>query len=173
MTLNLILTIAGGVLLIVGLVGCVVPVIPGAPLSWAGLLLAFFSDYSKCSIPVLVITGIIAFTVSILDNFFPTWMTKKCGGSKAGTRGSTIGLVVGMFAGPLGIIAGPFLGAYIGELYHDRSDKQRALKAAKGAFKGFLLGTGIKMISSIICIWVYIIAIIKCVASSKGVEVAV
>lgn len=163
MTLNLILTIAGGILILVGLVGCIVPVIPGAPLSWCGLLVAFFSSYSKCSIPSLVICAVLAVAVSILDNVFPTLMTKQSGGSKEGTWGSTIGLIIGMFAGPVGIIAGPFCGALIGELIHDSSDRSRAVKCAWGAFKGFLLGTGMKMMVSILCIWIYVIAIIKCV----------
>ncbi|MCR4790595.1 MAG: DUF456 domain-containing protein [Treponemataceae bacterium] len=161
MALDLILTIVGGIIIFVGFVGCIIPVLPGSPLSWLGLLMAFFSSYSKCSIPALVIAGILCFGVAILDNIFPTLMTKSSGGSKAGTWGATIGMFVGMFIGPLGLIAGPFCGAYIGELVHDSHDSKRALKCAWGAFKGFILGTGLKMLASSICIWIFVIALIK------------
>jgi uncharacterized protein YqgC (DUF456 family) len=159
--MDLFLTILGAILLFLGFLGTFVPVLPGAPLSWAGLMIAYFSDYSKTTVPALIISGIIAVVVSILDNFLPILMTKKIGGSKKGTWGSTIGLIIGMFLGPLGILLGAFCGALVGELIENSSDEKRAFKAAWGSFLGFLLGTGIKMISSGICIWLYVKAIFK------------
>ncbi|MBQ5646899.1 MAG: FAD-dependent oxidoreductase, partial [Treponema sp.] len=89
----------------------------------------------------------------------PVVFTKQSGGSKEGTWGSTIGLIIGFFIGPIGIILGPFCGAYIGELIHDSSDNSRAIKAAFGSFKGFILGTGLKMIACAIFLWIYIISL--------------
>ena len=154
--LSIVLSIIAGILLILGFLGTFVPVLPGAPLAWAGLLAAFFSSYNEISILCLVITGIVAVVVSILDNILPVYMTNRVGGSKAATVGSTIGLIIGFFLGPAGIIAGPFLGALVGEIIHSKGNFSESLKAAWGAFLGFLLGTGIKMIAVGFFIWVFV-----------------
>lgn len=159
--MDLVFAILGIILIVVGFLGTFVPVIPGAPLAWIGFILGKFSSYINFPAWILVVTGIIAAAVSIIDNFFPVWMTKHSGGSTAGTTGSTIGLVVGLFTGPWGIILGPFCGALVGELIHDHSDFRRCLKAAFGAFKGFLFGTGMKMIVVAAYAWVYIVYWVK------------
>lgn len=148
--------ILAGILLLVGLVGTVLPVLPGPPIAWAGLLAAHFSTYSKIEIWILIATGIAAALITVIDNIFPSLMTKKAGGSKAATWGCTIGLLASFFLGPIFILIAPFIGAFIGEMIHDSSDSKRALKAAFGAFKGFLLGTGLKMITVICFIWLFL-----------------
>ena len=148
--------ILAGVLLLAGLIGAFLPLLPGPPLAWAGLLTAHFSAYSNLGIWVLTATGIVAAIVTAIDYIFPSIITKKSGGSKAATWGCNIGLVVSFFLGPLFILVGPFLGAFIGEMINDSSDKKRALKAAVGAFKGFLLGTGLKAICVICFIWIFV-----------------
>ena len=148
--------ILAGVLLLAGLIGAFLPLLPGPPLAWAGLLAAHFSAYSNLGIWVLTATGIVAAIVTAIDYIFPSIITKKSGGSKAATWGCNIGLVVSFFLGPLFILVGPFLGAFIGEMINDSSDKKRALKAAVGAFKGFLLGTGLKAICVICFIWIFV-----------------
>lgn len=153
---TLFFAILAGVLLFVGLIGTVVPVIPGPPIAWAGLLAAHFSVYSNLEVWILIATGIAAVFVTVLDNLFPSLMTKRAGGSKAATVGCTVGLIIAFFLGPIFILITPFLGAYIGELIHDSSDAGRALKAAFGAFKGFLLGTGIKIITVMCFIWIFL-----------------
>lgn len=155
--MDLLFAILGIILIVAGFIGTFVPVIPGAPLAWVGLLLGKFSSYINFPVWLLVVTGIIAAAVSVVDNFFPVWMTKQSGGSKAGTTGSTVGLVAGLFTGPWGIILGPFCGALIGELIHDSSDFGRCLKAAFGAFKGFLFGTGMKMVVVAVYAWIYVV----------------
>jgi len=153
---TLFFAILAGILLLVGLVGTVLPVLPGPPIAWAGLLAAHFSSYSQIEIWILIATGIAAALVTVMDNIFPSVMTKKAGGSKAATWGCTIGLVVAFFLGPLFILIAPFVGAFIGEMIHDSSDSKRALKAAFGAFKGFLLGTGVKIITVMCFIWLFL-----------------
>lgn len=160
MELDIFLTVISAVLLLAGFAGTVVPILPGAPLAWLGLFISYFSSYTKITPVVLVVTAVIAVAVSVADNIFPVLLTKKSGGSKAGTWGSTIGLVLGICAGPAGILVGPFLGALVGELIHDSSDTKRALTAAFGAFKGFLLGTGIKMAACALFIWIFIISFV-------------
>lgn len=160
MNIDLLFTILAGILLVVGFLGTFVPVLPGAPLAWGGLLLCYFSSYNEISIFCLVITAVFAILVSILDNFAPVLMTKNFGGSKKAITGSTIGLIVGFFVGPIGIIAGPFFGALIGELINNQGKWNGVFKAALGAFIGFLLGTGIKMICVLVFIFIYIASFI-------------
>ena len=102
MNVDLIFAIFAGILLVIGFIGTFVPVLPGAPLAWLGLLLAFFSDYCKISISGLIITGIFAVLVSVLDNFFPIFMTKKFGGSKAAITGSNNWTYYWFFCGTFG-----------------------------------------------------------------------
>ncbi len=135
----------GIILLIAGFIGCLVPIIPGVPLAWLSLLLLFFID-SSVTIPTLIITALIAIAITALDNIAPVWLTKKKGGTKAGLIGSTIGIFAGIFFAPIGIIVCPLIGAFIGELIHDRKDAKKAFSSAWASFLGFLLGTGLKMI---------------------------
>lgn len=159
--LSIVLSIAAGVLLLVGFLGTFVPILPGAPLAWAGLLAAHFSQYNSISYLCLIITAVIAVAVSVADNIFPVTMTKKAGGSKYATTGATLGLIVGFFTGPWGIILGPFFGALIGEIINKKGMKDGVLKAALGAFSGFLLGTGLKMITVLGFIWVFVLSFFK------------
>ena len=159
--LSLILSIVAGILLLIGLTGTVVPVLPGAPLAWAGLLAAFFSEYNSISLICLIITAVIAVVVSIADNIFPVTMTKKFGGSKYAATGATVGLVIGFFTGPWGIILGPFFGALIGEFINKEGRNEGVFKAAFGAFMGFLLGTGLKVITVLAFIWIFVISFFR------------
>lgn len=97
MSIDVVFFILAILMLLLGTVGTVVPILPGVPLAWLGLLISHFSSYADISIFTLVITGIIALIVSIADNFFPSVMTKKSGGSKQGSIGSMIGTIVGFF----------------------------------------------------------------------------
>ena len=155
MSLSLILAIVAALLLIIGFIETFVPVIPGPPLAWAGLLAAYFSDYCEISLIVLIISGVAAVIVTILDNILPVIMTKKFGGSKMATTGATIGMIIGLFVGPLGIILGPFLGALVGEWINKEGREDGVFKAAFGAFMGFLSGIGIKMICVGLFIWYF------------------
>ena len=96
--------------------------------------------------------------VTALDYVIPLLGTRKYGGSKYGVWGSTIGLIAGFWMGPLGIIIGPFIGAFVGEMIAS-SNTEHAMRAAWGSFVGFLFGTLIKLIACLIMAW-YLIAII-------------
>ena len=142
------------ILIILGLLGCVLPVIPGPPLSFLGLLVLNFTDIpdEKFSTNFLLIAAGIAVLVTVLDYIVPIWGTKKFGGTKAGMWGATIGLIVGLFFSPfsafLSILIGPFIGAIIGESVAG-SDSKHAFKAGFGAFIGFLGGIFIKLAASV------------------------
>lgn len=135
-------------LILVGIVGCLVPVLPGPPLSYSGLLILHFTSFAEFSKSILIILAIVAGIVTLMDYFVPIWGTKKFGGSKYGTRGATIGLIVGLFFGPLGIIMGPFLGAFVGEMIF-KDDFKYAMKAGFGSLLGFLMGIGLKLAASL------------------------
>ena len=153
--LDLLFSIICGLLLFVGFLGTFVPILPGAPLAFAGLIFAYFSDLNEISLKLLIITGVVSVVVSVVDNILPVTMTKNVGGSKNAVLGSTVGLIFGFFAGPLGIIIGPFLGALVGELVQSEWNWSLSIKSAFGAFWGFLLGTGMKMIAVIWFIWIF------------------
>ena len=144
-TLFIILALVFG---IVGLLGAVLPALPGAPLSYIGLLLLLPCEGADISSVALWVTGIFLAIVSILDYIAPAWLTNLSGGGKQATRGSMAGLIAGLFFfPPWGLIVGPFVGAFIGELM-EGSSKGKALKVALMSFVGFLLTTGLKIIYS-------------------------
>jgi uncharacterized protein YqgC (DUF456 family) len=142
------LAILGSALVLIGFIGSILPVIPGPPISWVGLLLLKWTDYvndhGQAYENALWILLFFVVLVTILDYVVPIMGTKKFGGSKRGVWGATIGVVVGLFFGPLGIIIGPFLGAFIGEITTGKKERD-ALRAAWGSFVGFLLGVGMKL----------------------------
>lgn len=146
--MDITLAVLGAALVLVGFIGSILPIIPGPPISWAGLLLLkwtdFVDDHGAAYENALWILLFFVILVTILDYVVPIMGTKKYGGSKRGVWGATIGVVVGLFFGPLGIIIGPFLGAYIGEISTGKKDRE-ALRAAWGSFMGFLLGVGLKL----------------------------
>ncbi|MCL2511370.1 MAG: DUF456 domain-containing protein [Bacteroidales bacterium] len=144
MVLDIVLVILGICLLIVGLVGCVLPIIPGPPLSYVALLLLQATDFADFSVEFLLITAFITVAVTVADYILPAWGTKKWGGSRAGTIGAVVGLLIGLFFLPIGIIVGPFFGAFVGELIVGR-DTNAALRSGFGSFIGFLLGTVVKL----------------------------
>lgn len=145
------LAILGGIFMLVGILGAVLPVLPGPPISFIGLLLLQWTSWADFSTTFLILMGAIAAIVTALDYVVPVWGTKKYGGSKAGQRGSMVGLVLGVFFfPPIGIIVGPFLGAVIAELMINADDFNKALRSGFGSLMGFLLGTGLKLGASLL-----------------------
>jgi uncharacterized protein len=150
-----ILLIVGILLMILGIIGCLVPVLPGPPFSFLGLLMLHLSRFGQFSNPVLFTFGTIAVVVTILDYVVPVWGTKRLGGSKYGTKGAVVGLIIGFFLGPLGIIVGPLIGAIIGELIF-KDDLRYAFKAGFGSLISFLTGIGLKLAASFIMTFYFI-----------------
>jgi uncharacterized protein len=149
------LLISGILLMILGIIGCLVPVLPGPPFSFLGILLLQFSRFGQFSTSTLIVLGVIAAVVTILDYIVPIWGTRKFGGTKYGTRGATVGLIIGLFLGPAGIIIGPFIGAVIGEMIF-RDDINYAIKAGFGSLLGFLMGIGLKLAASFIMTFYFV-----------------
>ncbi len=149
------LLIVAIILMILGIVGCLAPVLPGPPLSFLGLVVIHFTRFADVSNRLFIIMGCIAVVVTILDYIVPIWGTKHFGGSKYGARGATVGLIIGLFLGPAGIIIGPFIGAFVGELIF-KDDIKYALKAGFGSLLGFMTGVGLKLAASFIITFYFI-----------------
>jgi len=137
-------------LMVLGIIGSFLPVLPGPLTSWVGLLLLYLMPKIEVSLGTLITTLIIAVLIWILDYFIPALGTKKFGGTKAGMIGTTIGLLIGLFSPiPGGMLIGAFLGAFVGELIN-KADSKTALKAAFGSLLGFLTSAFIKFVVAVI-----------------------
>ena len=148
------LLLAGFFCMLFGILGSLLPALPGLPVSWLGLLLLYFIPEIPVNYWVLGVTLLVVVVISILDYVFPGKGTKYFGGSKYGVWGTNIGLVIGLFFPPLGFVIGPFLGALLGELIY-ANDGNRALKAALGSFLGLLASTFIKVVVSLVLLFVF------------------
>ena len=119
--MDITLSIAAFALSILGIIGCIVPALPGVALSYAGLLCAWFTSYSQMTSGAIWL-----------------WLA-----------GATAGVFAGFFLfPPVGIILGPFAGAVLGELLNDRSDVPKAFLVGFGSFLAFVVGTGVKLAAS-------------------------
>ena len=141
--------ITGLILCIVGLIGSFFPIIPGPITSWIGLVFLHFTTFVPLEIYFLLGTFMIAISIFILDLIIPIIGLKKFGGTRGGQIGAIIGLVIGFFFGPIGLLAGPFLGALSGEIIN-KSKINIAIKASFGTLLGFIVGASMKFIISFI-----------------------
>lgn len=149
--MDILLLIIAVLLIILGFLGCLLPVLPGPPLSYGALVIIHFTRYSDLEISTIIYLGILTIIVQVLDSVVPVWGVKKFGGSKQGAWGSMLGFIAGLFflpaIGPFGIITilgGPFVGALIGEIIAGKG-LNIAMRAAFGSFVGFLAGTFMKL----------------------------
>ncbi len=156
--MDIALLIIGFVLMLVGMLGSFLPVLPGPPISWVGLLLLHLTSAIPQNWILLGITGAVAIIVIVLDYIIPAMGTKKFGGSRAGMIGTTIGVLISLVfpvLGIFGIIIWPFVGALVGELIN-KADQKTALKAAFGSFMGFVTGTFLKFLVAAIFLGLFI-----------------
>ena len=144
--------VLGFILMAIGILGCLLPLLPGPPLAFVALLIQQLRTDAPFTTKFLWIWAIITVVGTALGYIIPVYGTRKYGGSKYGIWGCTIGLIAGIWMGPLGIIIGPFLGAFIGELLA-RNNSENALKAAWGSFVGFLFGTLLKLVACLVMAW--------------------
>lgn len=138
---------------LIGIIGCVLPVIPGPPISWLGMMVLYFwgkgtdSAGDAMSTRLLIIWLVIMAVVTVLDYIVPSYLTKATGGSKYASRGALAGVLVGLFFAPLGIVIGPMLGAFICEAAFSGKKAGQSIVPALGAFAGFVCGTLLKLIA--------------------------
>jgi uncharacterized protein len=167
------LVVLGTLCMLIGVIGSILPGLPGPPLSYLGLLLIHWTRFAQFSGRMLLVWAVIVAVVAVLDYVVPVWGTKKFGGTRSGVLGSTIGLLVGIVLLPmlgivlgpfglLGILGGPFIGAWIGEIYAGQTS-DKALRAAWGSFVGFLAGTLMKISVSLVLAFYFFRAVIQAI----------
>ena len=140
------------VLLILGLLGSIIPGLPGPPLSFIGILLIHFFTGTQFSTSFLLSWAVIVILVFLLDYFIQVWGVKKFGGGRKAILGTFLGLFMGLLFPPVGLLIGPFIGAFIGALLEVQDDT-RALKVAIGSFIGFVTGTILKLVVSSVLLY--------------------
>jgi uncharacterized protein len=150
--------ILGFILVIVGIIGSILPLIPGPPIAYVGLLIQQLRPEKPFSTQFLIIWLLIVVVIVVLDYLIPIWGTKKFGGTKYGAWGCTIGFLAAFWMGPWGIIIGPFVGAFIGEMMAN-PDSRKAFKSALGSFVGFLLGSFLKIVACFMMLYYLIISL--------------
>lgn len=155
--------LASIILLILGLVGTFLPVLPGILLSLCGLLIYKFGTDTPLSMVYIWIFVFLTALSVVLNYVIPARTNRKYGGTRWGSIGSVVGTLVGMFfiPVPFGFLIGMFLGVFVGELLHDASDRKKAWNSTKGAFIGFLYGTGFNFIVGLAMFLVVLIDIFK------------
>ncbi|MDG1849027.1 MAG: DUF456 domain-containing protein [Flavobacteriales bacterium] len=139
--------------LLTGILGSIIPGLPGPPISYLGILLLHFFTNIQFGISFLWLWAFVVIAISVLDYLFQAWGVKKFGGGKSATLGTFIGLFAGLIFPPIGLLVGPFLGAYLGALVEVSGDNKRAFKVAVGSFVGFLSGTFLKLGVSILLLY--------------------
>lgn len=155
------MSIAGVVIAVifftVGVIGTVLPALPGAPLIWLGMLIyGLFEKFNNLSWTFFLGQGLAVALIFLVDYLAGIWGVKRYGGSKAAVWGSILGGVLGvLLMGPFGLIFGPFIGAVFGELYQ-KSPLDKAFRVGMGTLLGFLGGTVLKLgIEALMIIWFF------------------
>ncbi len=150
--------ILGIILAVAGIAGSLLPALPGPPIAYAGLWLQQLRDPNPFTLKFLLVWGALTLVTMILDYYVPIWGTKKFGGTKYGVWGCTLGFLAAFWMGPWGVIVGPFVGAFLGELLA-RQNSVNALKAAIGSFVGFLTGSFLKLLVCFFMIYYIVMSI--------------
>lgn len=155
--MDLFLVILGFVFMLVGILGSILPVLPGVPISWLGLLMIYLAPSVSFDWVFLSITFVAAVFLYMLDYIIPAIGTKRFGGSKFGAWGAIIGLFVGIIAPiPFGFLIGPFVGAFVGEVVFNKTKSGLAFKAAFGSFVGFIASTFMKILAAFVYLGLFI-----------------
>lgn len=145
---EVVVIIIGGLLSVTGLIGCIIPALPGPPLNYVAILLIHFTGLSEFSNRFLITYLLLNIAVVVFDYVLPVYGTKFYGASKKGIWGSIIGLVIGLFFfPPFGMILGVLVGAVVGELIAGKNESE-ALKAGFATFVASLIMIVVKLILS-------------------------
>ena len=159
--MTILLYVLGTALVIIGLIGIVLPALPGHVLILAGLIVAAWAEgFTRVGIWTLVVIGLIAAASYLVDFAAAAIGARRLGASSRAMIGAGLGTVAGLFFGLPGIIFGPFAGAVIGELTIDHRDIRRAGKAGVAAWIGFAIGTAVKVAMAFVMIGIFLLAVV-------------
>jgi uncharacterized protein YqgC (DUF456 family) len=158
MDTTVLLFLLAALLIALGLVGLLLPVLPGAPLLLAGLVVAAWAEgFEKVGWGWLALIAVLGSLASFIDFAAGAFGAKRFGASKAGMTGAMAGTLVGLFFGLPGVLLGPFVGAVAGELYARRS-VEAAGRAGVGAALGLAFGAAAKLALAATMIGVFLLA---------------
>ena len=133
------------ILILVGIGGVILPALPGLPLVFAGMLLAAWAgDFQQVGWLPLVVLGLLTLLSVAVDIFATLVGAKRVGASRKALLGAMLGTFAGLFFGPIGLFAGPFVGALLGELWHGR-EFRKATTVGLGTWLGIVVGTVMKL----------------------------
>ena len=145
MDLQLVWYALAAMLIVVGFVGTILPILPGVPIVFGGMLLAAWADgFAHVGTRTLVVLGLLTVLTLIVDFVAGILGAKKVGASRYAVIGAVLGTVIGIFFGLPGILLGPFFGALIGELVAGGT-LRKATGIGVGAWLGFLVGAVLKL----------------------------
>lgn len=139
------LIVLAGILIFAGFIGCLLPKLPAAPLSYLGLIVLHYSSVAEFSAHFFVRYGILVIAIQGLDYLIPGWGKRKFGGSTKGVWGSLAGVLAGMYFGIFGIFIGAIIGAFVGELFAGKESNE-AIHDAVSSFIYFIIGTIFQLI---------------------------
>ena len=147
-------------LIVLGLVGTVLPVLPGTLLVWAGIVLgAWIDDFARVSVTTVVVISVLGVVAWGLDYAAGLLGAQKAGASKQALLGAAVGTVVGLFMGLVGVLFMPLVGAAVGE-YMARKDQARAVKVGLATWVGIMLGLLAKVVLAFIMVGVFAAALL-------------
>ncbi len=153
------LWLLSAVLILLGLAGTVLPLLPGTLLVWAGLLLgAWIDDFTRVSVGAVLFITLLAALAWALDFVAGLMGAKRAGASRLALLGAAVGTVAGIFMGLVGVLFMPLVGAAIGEYWAQR-DQQRAAKVAIATWFGLLLGMVAKVVLSFVMVGIFLVAL--------------
>lgn len=147
-------------LIVLGLAGTVLPVLPGTLLVWAGIVLgAWIDDFARVSVTTVVVISVLGVVAWALDYAAGLLGAQKAGASKQALLGAAVGTVVGLFMGLVGVLFMPLVGAAVGE-YLARKDQTRAVKVGLATWVGIMLGLLAKVVLAFIMVGVFAAALL-------------
>jgi len=157
MYLEILLWLLAIILVAAGMAGLIFPVLPGAPVLFAGLVVAAWAEgFEHVSTGTLVVLGVMALLMYFVDFLASAFGAKRFGASPRAIIGATIGAIVGIFFGIPGVLLGPFIGAVLGELAA-RSDLKTAGRAGIGATLGLALGVAVKLALALAMVGIFVV----------------
>jgi uncharacterized protein YqgC (DUF456 family) len=147
-------------LIVAGLAGTVLPVLPGTVLVWAGIVLgAWIDDFQRVGTTTLVVVTVLAALAWVLDYVAGLLGARRAGASRQALLGAAIGTVVGLFMGVVGVLFMPLVGAALGE-YLAQKDQHRAVKVGVATWLGIMVGLVAKVVLAFVMVGLFVAALL-------------
>lgn len=147
-------------LILLGLAGTVLPVLPGTLLVWGGIVLgAWIDDFTRVGMAIVVLISVLAVLAWVLDYVAGLLGAQKAGASKLALLGAAVGTVLGLFMGLVGVFLMPLVGATVGE-YLAQKEQKRALKVGIATWIGIMIGLIAKVVLAFMMVGIFGVALL-------------